>query len=49
MLPWKMEAIPFSSAPAGENENEVPEELVKFLKYVKAGLKESSEDFQDSL
>ena len=32
----------------GENENEVPEELVKFLKYVKAGLKESSEDFQDS-
>ena len=32
----------------GENENEVPAELVKFLKYVKAGLKESSEDFQDS-
>ena len=32
----------------GENEYEVPAELVKFLKYVKAGLKESSEDFQDS-
>ena len=32
----------------GENEDEVPEELVKFLKYVKAGLKESSEDFQDN-
>ena len=32
----------------GENEAEVPEELVKFLRYVKAGLKESSEDFQDS-
>ena len=32
----------------GENEDEVPAELVKFLKYVKAGLKESSEDFQDS-
>ena len=32
----------------GENEDEVPVELVKFLKYVKAGLKESSEDFQDS-
>ena len=32
----------------GENEEEVPAELVKFLKYVKAGLKESSEDFQDS-
>ena len=32
----------------GENEAEVPEELVKFLRYVKAGLKESIEDFQDS-
>ena len=32
----------------GENEDEVPEELVKFLRYVKAGLKESIEDFQDS-
>ena len=32
----------------GENEAEVPEKLVKFLKYVKAGLKENSEDFQDN-
>ena len=31
----------------GENEGEVPEGLVKFLKYVKAGLDESTEDFQD--
>ena len=31
----------------GENEREVPEGLVKFLKYVKAGLDESTEDFQD--
>ena len=30
------------------SKDEVPAELVKFLKYVKAGLKESSEDFQDS-
>src|SRR5699024_11166848 len=33
----------------GENEDEVPEELVKFLKYVKAELKESTGDFRDSL
>ena len=32
----------------GENEDEVPEELVKFLKYVKAELKESTGDFKDS-
>ena len=32
----------------GENEDEVPEELVKFLKYVKAELKESTGDFRDS-
>ncbi len=32
----------------GENEEDVPPELVKFLKYVKAGLKESTEDFADS-
>lgn len=32
----------------GENEDEVPEELVKFLRYVKAGLKESMDDYQDS-
>ena len=32
----------------GENEDKVLEELVKFLKYVKAGLKENSEDFQDN-
>ena len=32
----------------GENEEDVPPELVKFLKYVKAGLKESIEDFADS-
>ncbi|MDY5663043.1 MAG: Rpn family recombination-promoting nuclease/putative transposase [Blautia sp.] len=31
----------------GENEGEVPEGLVKFLKYVKAGLSESTENFQD--
>ena len=31
----------------GENEEEVPEGLVKFLKYVKAGLVESTGDFQD--
>ena len=47
MLPWKTAVIRFSST-CGENEDEVPVELVKFLKYVKAGLKESSEDFQDS-
>ncbi len=32
----------------GENEEEVPPELVTFLKYVKAGLEESTEDFADS-
>ncbi|MDD7730143.1 MAG: hypothetical protein PUK34_11135, partial [Clostridia bacterium] len=32
----------------GENEEEVPEGLVKFLKYVSAGLDESTEDFQDN-
>ena len=32
----------------GENEEEVPPELVTFLKYVKAGVKESTEDFADS-
>ena len=31
----------------GENEEEVPEGLVKFLKYVRAGLSESTRDFQD--
>ena len=31
----------------GENEEEVPEGLVKFLKYVKAGLDESTGNFQD--
>lgn len=31
----------------GENEKEVPEGLVKFLKYVKASLGESTGDFQD--
>ena len=31
----------------GENEEEVPGGLVKFLKYVKAGLSESTGDFQD--
>ena len=31
----------------GENEEEIPEGLVKFLKYVKAGLVESTGDFQD--
>ena len=31
----------------GENGEEVPEGLVKFLKYVKAGLVESTGDFQD--
>lgn len=31
----------------GENDDEVPEELVKFLKFVKADYKESSADFQD--
>ena len=32
----------------GENEEEVPEGLVKFLKYVRAGLSESTGDFQDN-
>ena len=31
----------------GENESEVTRELVKFLKFVKADLKESEEDFED--
>ncbi len=31
----------------GENEEEVPAELVKFLRYVRAGLEESTEDFKD--
>ncbi|MDO4343712.1 MAG: Rpn family recombination-promoting nuclease/putative transposase [Eubacteriales bacterium] len=34
---------------AGENTEEVPRELVQFLKYVKAGLKESTEEYGDSL
>lgn len=33
----------------GENEEEVPPELVRFLKFVTADLKESEEDFQDRL
>ena len=33
----------------GENNDEVPEELVKFLRYVKADYKESCMDFQDEL
>ena len=32
----------------GENDDEVPEELVKFLKYVGAGLEESIEDYEDA-
>ncbi len=32
----------------GENENEVSPELIKFLKFVSADLKESMNDFQDS-
>ena len=31
----------------GENDGEVSEELVKFLKFVKADLKESEKDFED--
>lgn len=31
----------------GQNEEEVPEELVKFLKFVKADLAESTKDFED--
>ena len=31
----------------GENDSEVPKELVKFLKYVKADLHESENDFED--
>ena len=31
----------------GENEEEVPTELVKFLRYVRANLNESTEDFKD--
>lgn len=33
----------------GRNDDEVPESLVKFLKYVKADLEESEEDFRDEL
>ena len=33
----------------GENEEEVPAELVRFLKFVTADLEESEEDFQDEL
>ena len=32
---------------AGENEKEVPENLVKFLKFVKADLPESTQDYRD--
>ena len=31
----------------GENAEEVPKELVRFLKFVKADIKESQDDFQD--
>ncbi|MBO5167132.1 MAG: Rpn family recombination-promoting nuclease/putative transposase [Lachnospiraceae bacterium] len=31
----------------GKNESEVPEEMVKFLQFVKADLEESTKDFQD--
>lgn len=31
----------------GMNENEVPKEMVKFLKFVKADLEESTQDFED--
>ncbi len=31
----------------GKNAEEVPEELVHFLKFVKADIKESQDDFQD--
>ena len=31
----------------GENDEEVPEELVKFLKFVGAGLEESTDDYAD--
>lgn len=33
----------------GKNNDEVPKELVKFLKYVKADLNKSTEDFEDDL
>ena len=33
----------------GENEEKVPQELVRFLKFVTADLEESEEDFQDKL
>ena len=33
----------------GENEEKVPQELVRFLKFVTADLEESEEDFQDEL
>ena len=46
-LLWKMEDALFISVPAGENAEEVPKELVIFLKFVKADLKESQEDFHD--
>lgn len=32
----------------GQNQEEVPRELVQFLKFVKADLKESAEDFEDA-
>ena len=48
MLPWKTAVTQFFLSTCGENEDKVLEELVKFLKYVKAGLKENSEDFQDN-
>ena len=33
----------------GKNDAEVPSELVRFLKFVTAGLEESERDFQDEL
>ena len=45
-LLWKMEDALFISV-RGENAEEVPKELVIFLKFVKADLKESQEDFHD--
>ena len=31
----------------GNNTTEVPEEIIKFLRYVSAGLKESEQNFKD--
>ena len=31
----------------GENDDEVPQQLVRFLKYVTAGLNESTADYED--